>query len=65
MSEEQQRLLVKSNGDVFMFYIIDWKIQLSHFEVKCHDIVFTDPTVASAEEAFCALCDMEQKGGAA
>ena len=65
MSEEQQRLLVKSNGDVFMFYIIDWNTRLSYFEVMCHGNVFRDPTVASAEEAFCALCDMEQKGGAA
>lgn len=65
MIDERQRLLVKSCGDVFMFCIIDWNALVSYFKVKCHDSVFRDPTVASAEEAFCALCDMEQKGGAA
>ena len=64
MNEEQQRLLVKSCGDVFMFYIIDWDTRLSYFEVKCHGTVFRNPTVASADEAFRALCDKEQKGGA-
>lgn len=64
MNEEKQRLLVKSCGDVFMFYIIDWDTRLSYFEVKCHGTVFTDPTVASADEAFCAMCEKEQKRGA-
>lgn len=63
MGEEEQRLLVKSCGDVFMFYIIDWNTRLSYFEVKCHDAVFIDPTVASADEAFLGMCEMEQKRG--
>ena len=62
MGEEEQRLLVKSCGDVFMFYI-DWNTRLSYFEVKCHDAVFIDPTVASADEAFLGMCEMEQKRG--
>ena len=59
MNDEQQRLLLKSCGDVFMFYIIDWNTYLSYLEVKCHGTVIRAPTVASADEAYCRLCDME------
>ena len=62
MNEEQQMLLVKSCGDVSMFFIIDWNTRLSFFAVKYHDTAFRYPTVVSADEAFCVLCDMEQKG---
>lgn len=64
VNEEQQRLLVKSCGDVFMFYIIDWDTRQSYFEVKCHDSALRHQTVVGADEVFRLLCDMEKKRGA-
>lgn len=60
MIDERQRLLVKSCGDVFMFYIIDWNVLQSYFEMKYHGTVFHDPTIIGADEAFRVLCDIER-----
>ena len=31
-----QNILIKSCGDVFMYYVINWQTLKTHFCVKCH-----------------------------
>lgn len=60
VSEGQQRLLVKSYHEVFMFYVIDWNTGVAYFEVKRHDEVCQHQSAVGANEAFRLLCDMER-----
>ena len=60
IDREQQRLWVKSCGDVSMFYVIDWNTRVAYFEVRRHNKICQHKTVGGADEAFRLLCDMER-----